>query len=160
MLGHTRDLPLATPGDQLAAGAFSVTKNPVPIRRTGSKILIVVVRYLTPLQESQTIQTLCSGLAGDLELERNVSTLIWDNSPAPQSVSELPIQVEYRHSDENVGVAGAYNYAMELAEQRGFRGCCCWTRTRTFRRAFCRRCGTTPAGLKPIRGSQRLRRQC
>lgn len=120
MLGHTRDLPLATPGDQLAAGAFSVTKNPVPIRGTGSKILIVVVRYLTPLQESQTIQTLCSGLSGDLELERNVSTLIWDNSPAPQSVSELPIQVEYRHSDENVGVAGAYNYAMELAEQRGF----------------------------------------
>jgi GT2 family glycosyltransferase len=54
------------------------------------------------------------------ELARHFSTLVWDNTPGGQSVAELPIPIEYRHSSENVGVAGAYNYATELAEQRGF----------------------------------------
>ena len=84
------------------------------------KILIVLVRYGTPLQESETIRTLERCLAEQTDLSRNFSTLIWDNSPAGVSVADLPMQVQYRHSSENVGVSGAYNYAMELAEQRGF----------------------------------------
>ena len=87
----------------------------------GIKILIVVVRYRTPLEESETIRTLAGCLAEHTELQRSFATLVWDNSPVGQSVASLPMQVEYRHSNENVGVAGAYNYAMELAEERGFR---------------------------------------
>jgi GT2 family glycosyltransferase len=86
----------------------------------GSKILIVVVRYQTPLEESETIRTLGACLAANAELRQSISTLIWDNSPVGQSIASLSMPVEYRHSSENVGVAGAYNYAMELAEQRGY----------------------------------------
>lgn len=86
----------------------------------GTKILIVVVRYRTPLEESETIRTLAECLAEHAETQRSFSTLVWDNSPVGQSVAELPMQMEYQHSSENVGVAGAYNYAMEYAEDRGF----------------------------------------
>ena len=65
------------------------------------------------------MRTLGTCLAADAELGHHFSTLIWDNTPQAQSVSGLPIPVEYRHSRENAGGAGAYNYAMELAEQRG-----------------------------------------
>ncbi|HEX6495144.1 MAG TPA: hypothetical protein VF018_06660 [Acidobacteriaceae bacterium] len=85
----------------------------------GSKILVVMVRYRTLLQDSETMQTLSASLAEDAELGRNFPILVWDNSPVGQSVAELPIPIEYRHSGENAGVSGAYNYAMELAEQRG-----------------------------------------
>jgi GT2 family glycosyltransferase len=85
-----------------------------------SKILIVVVRYRTLLENSETIQTLSACLRRDAELASDFSILVWDNTPISQSVSGLPIQIEYRHSDDNVGVSGAYNYAMGLAEQRGF----------------------------------------
>jgi GT2 family glycosyltransferase len=87
--------------------------------RASPKILIVVVRYGTPLEESATMRTLSACLDENAELARSFETLVWDNSPVGQTVTELPIAVEYRHSSENVGVAGAYNYAMELAEQRG-----------------------------------------
>ncbi|MFL6427428.1 MAG: hypothetical protein ACJ71S_04235 [Acidobacteriaceae bacterium] len=93
----------------------------MPDEAAGSKILVVIVRYRTLLQDSETIQTLGACLADDPELARNFPILVWDNSPVGQSVAELPLEIEYRHSGENAGVSGAYNYAMELAEQRGIR---------------------------------------
>jgi GT2 family glycosyltransferase len=83
------------------------------------KVLVVVVRYRTPLEESETMRTLSCCLAEDAELRRKFATLIWDNSPVAQPMPNFPVQVEYRHSGENVGVAGAYNYAIERAEQCG-----------------------------------------
>ncbi|HEY3989678.1 MAG TPA: glycosyltransferase [Acidobacteriaceae bacterium] len=92
----------------------------IPAAAGGAKILIVMVRYRTLLQDSETMRTLGASLAADAELGRKFSTLVWDNTPVGQSVAGVPIPVEYRHSSENAGVSGAYNYAMELAEQRGF----------------------------------------
>src|ERR1700743_926850 len=102
------------------AGRSIPSAGPVPT------ILIVVVRYRMLLEDSQTMRTLRGCLASGAELGKNFSILVWDNTPtglpvgqSGQSVSGLPVAMEYRHSEENAGVAGAYNYAMELAEQRG-----------------------------------------
>src|ERR1700744_2784800 len=92
----------------------------MPTAVRGSKILIVMVRYQTLLQDSKTIRTLGDCFAEDPSLTENFSILVWDNTPITQPVPELPFPIEFRHSGENVGVAGAYNYALELAEKRGF----------------------------------------
>ncbi len=83
------------------------------------KILIVVVRYRTPLEDSAVMQSLDRCFAEDPALQQSFSALVWDNSPVPQTVPEFPFRLEYQHTNENVGVSGAYNYAMELAKQRG-----------------------------------------
>jgi GT2 family glycosyltransferase len=106
--------------DQSAVCDLPVAETPTQSAAAGSKILIVVVRYGTLLEESETIRTLGDCMVQDAELARHFSTLVWDNTPVAQSIAGLPIPIEYRHSGENVGVAGAYNYALEVAEQRGF----------------------------------------
>lgn len=111
---------MANPDNQSIARDFSVTEEPIPTAAGRPKILIVVVRYRTLLEESDTIRTLGACLAEVTESDQKFSTLVWDNTPVGQAVPELTFRIEYRHSGENVGVAGAYNYAMELAEQRGF----------------------------------------
>ncbi len=118
--GRTQDLPLPNSDDRSVLRDLPVTEKSTPHAAAGSKILIVVVRYGTLLEDSETIRTLGDCMAQDVELARHFSTLVWDNTPVAQPVAGLPIPIEYRHSGENVGVAGAYNYAMELAEQRGF----------------------------------------
>lgn len=119
--GRTPDLWLVNPQNQSVPRDLPVTENLIPAASGDSKILIVVVRYRTLLQDSETIRTLGACMARDRDLAQDFSTLVWDNTPAGQTVAGLPIPIEYRHSGENVGVAGAYNFAMELAEQRGFR---------------------------------------
>jgi GT2 family glycosyltransferase len=91
-------------------------------------ILIVIVRYRTPLEESETIRSLAASLAEGPAAEADAACrpagggrgrfaiLIWDNSPEPQAVPPLPFAVEYHPSRENVGVSGAYNFALERAE--------------------------------------------
>jgi GT2 family glycosyltransferase len=109
---------LANPDDQ--PGLSLVAADPTPVGGADVKILVVVVRYRTLLQDSDTIRTLSACMAEDADLGRDFSILIWDNSPTSQSVAGLPMEVEYRHSGENAGVSGAYNYAMEVAARRGF----------------------------------------
>lgn len=64
-------------------------------------------------------------------LER-MQVLVWDNSPqdnilednVPESLAEpsLPFAFTYHHAERNVGVAGAYNSAMQMARERS----CTW----------------------------------
>lgn len=81
-------------------------------------ILIVLVRYRTSLSASPTVRTLGAALSASARLQQCTAVLVWDNSPEPESTDALPFACEYRHSGENVGVSGAYNAAMELAEGR------------------------------------------
>ncbi|HTV83279.1 MAG TPA: glycosyltransferase [Acidobacteriaceae bacterium] len=80
------------------------------------RILAVVVRYKTPLADSETLRALAAAFSVRPELLQQVSVLVWDNSPAPIENPQLPFPFEYRHSGENLGVSGAYNRALELAE--------------------------------------------
>jgi GT2 family glycosyltransferase len=84
------------------------------------RILIVIVRYKTPLASSQTLVSLSDALRAHPELQEKTGILVWDNSPSPLVERQLPFAFEYRHSGENLGVSGAYNRAMEFAESQGF----------------------------------------
>lgn len=82
-------------------------------------ILIVIVRYKTPLTESSTIATLSQAFLAYPELLEACRVLVWDNSPVPAANKELPFPYEYQHTKENLGVSGAYNRAMATAEAEG-----------------------------------------
>lgn len=86
------------------------------------QILAVVVRYKTSLRNSQTVQSLVRIFGEQPHLLESVGVVVWDNSPAPLANPGLPFPVTYRHSAQNLGVAGAYNRAMEIAELAG----CSW----------------------------------
>ncbi len=84
-----------------------------------ARVLAVMVRYNTPLADSETVQGLVNAFIADPKLAEAFNLLIWDNSPEPLANPELPISFEYRHSERNLGVSGAYNSAMEYALTRG-----------------------------------------
>ena len=83
------------------------------------QILAIVVRYKTSLSESQTIQSLVRIFSVHPHLLERVGVLVWDNSPIPLEAPTLPFPIIYRHSAENLGVSGAYNRAMVIAEESG-----------------------------------------
>jgi GT2 family glycosyltransferase len=81
------------------------------------QILAVVVLYKRALGNSQTIRGLAACLERHPELRRSIRLLVWDNSPSPLAQRDLPFPFEYKHSSQNVGVSGAYNRALEIAEK-------------------------------------------
>ena len=83
------------------------------------QVLIVLVRYKIALEQSQTIRSLSDTFEREPELLKSVRLLIWDNSPVALENPQLPFVFEYRHSEKNAGVSGAYNYAMALGESIG-----------------------------------------
>jgi GT2 family glycosyltransferase len=85
-------------------------------------ILAVVVRYKTPLEESQTLRSLGEAFSSHSELREDYRVLLWDNSPVRLENPELSFSFEYRFSDQNLGVSGAYNQALVYAESIG----CTW----------------------------------
>lgn len=85
----------------------------------GARILVIVVLYKMPLTESPAIQGLFETFACHPELHDLLSVLIWDNSPTPLKNLEPLSPFAYKHSQENLGVSGAYNRAMKIAEAMG-----------------------------------------
>ena len=81
-----------------------------------TQILVVVVLYKIQLAESQTIQGLLQAFSCYPELHDSLSVLIWDNSPTPLKDLEVLSSFTYQHSQENLGVSGAYNRALKIAE--------------------------------------------
>lgn len=84
------------------------------------RILTVVVRYKTPLEESRTIRSLAEAFRTRADLAETYQVLIWDNSPVTADCRELPIPCLYSHTGENLGVSGAYNGAMQLALENDY----------------------------------------
>lgn len=84
-----------------------------------ARILAIVVLYKMSLTESQTIQGLIQAFVRYPELHNSLSVLIWDNSPTPLKDSQLLSSFTYKHSPKNLGVSGAYNRAMKIAEAMG-----------------------------------------
>jgi GT2 family glycosyltransferase len=85
-------------------------------------ILAVVVRYKTPLDQSQTLLSLADAFSDAPSLLQTYSVLLYDNSPLPLDDPHLSFPFQYQVSDTNLGVSGAYNYALGLAEALG----CTW----------------------------------
>lgn len=80
------------------------------------QILAVVVRYKTNLSDSETVQSLARTFGVHPHLLEDIAVLVWDNSPAAAENLALPFPITYGHSPENLGVSGAYNRAMAIAE--------------------------------------------
>src|ERR1700679_4011991 len=84
------------------------------------KILAVMVRYVTPLNDSPALQGLIDAFVNHPELTECYELLIWDNSSEAIANPHLSIPSLYHHSPVNLGVSGAYNGAMQVAMARGF----------------------------------------
>jgi GT2 family glycosyltransferase len=89
-----------------------------------ASILIVVVLYQasvanSPLTSFRTIAGLQEAFGEDAELFNAFDLLLWDNSPQPVHNPALPFPFTYHHAAHNVGVAGAYNAAIDIAGERG-----------------------------------------
>lgn len=87
-------------------------------------ILMVVVLYRSSLADSsltslRTIAGLEQAFTEDRALLDAFDLLLWDNSPQPIDHPALPFPFSYHHAASNVGVAGAYNGAIDLAGERG-----------------------------------------
>lgn len=81
-------------------------------------ILAVMVRYNTPLHQSDTLRGVCEAFNSSPAIGDGYQFLIWDNSPEKLDNPSLPIPFEYQHSRHNLGIAGACNNAMHIARQR------------------------------------------
>lgn len=81
------------------------------------QILVVVVRYKTPIEEARTMNSLASAFRAAPALRDQIGVLVWDNSP--EALREFPatFPFDYIHSERNRGVSGAYNEAMKVAER-------------------------------------------
>ncbi|MCU1313825.1 MAG: putative glycosyltransferase [Acidobacteriaceae bacterium] len=87
-------------------------------------ILMVVVLYRTSLAHSlltdfKTIAGLKQAFTEDRALLDAFDLLLWDNSPQPSDSPALPFPFTYHHAARNVGVAAAYNGAVDLACEHG-----------------------------------------
>jgi GT2 family glycosyltransferase len=82
-------------------------------------ILAVMVRYNTPLAQSDTANGVREALALNPILREKYRFLIWDNSPEGLTNPNIPTPFEYHHSRHNLGISGACNDALQLAHKQG-----------------------------------------
>jgi GT2 family glycosyltransferase len=83
------------------------------------QVLITVVRYKMALEASATVQSLAEAFQQRPDLLRSMRVILWDNSPEPLESPAASFPFDYQFSNVNLGVSGAYNGALALAEQKG-----------------------------------------
>jgi GT2 family glycosyltransferase len=83
------------------------------------KILAIIVRYKMPLEQSQTLGSLAEALSSHPELLEEYGVLLWDNSTTRLEDPKLSFPFQYRFSEKNLGISGAYNHASSYAESIG-----------------------------------------
>jgi GT2 family glycosyltransferase len=82
-----------------------------------STVLAVIVLYRMRPEDSPAFRSFLSSRdrsGGDQRV------LLYDNSPGGQNCQDLPEFVTYYAAMRNEGVAGAYNFALQMAENGGF----------------------------------------
>lgn len=84
-----------------------------------TNILPVIVLYNTKLEDSDTYNTLKASIDASL-LSGSIGIVVYDNSAIPQTVkTNVSSDILYFHDVKNGGVSKAYNYALDVALQRG-----------------------------------------
>lgn len=86
------------------------------------KVTIVVVLYKQKVEESTTFQTLKETLFMNNGGLKDVTLILYDNSPEKQEFQPSPfegVSIFYVHDSRNLGVAAAYNYAFATAIENG-----------------------------------------
>lgn len=93
----------------------------VSTRSTFSLLAVVVLYKLEPA-ESITLQTLLRAHAATSqqnEIDLQLSIVLVDNTPDRETVPTIPAGIVYFATQENLGLANAYNRAIILAQQQG-----------------------------------------
>lgn len=81
-------------------------------------LLAVVVLYGCAAPESKTLGSLMQILEADAALGACFGLVIFDNSPQPsEPIQAAQFPVTYFHDPSNPGLAAAYNFALDRAEQ-------------------------------------------
>jgi GT2 family glycosyltransferase len=81
-------------------------------------ITAVVVLYKRAPSASETLCSLKEILRSDSVVASHLSLIIYDNSPEPhESDFSVSIPVLYKHDPTNPGLAAAYNFALDCADQ-------------------------------------------
>jgi glycosyltransferase involved in cell wall biosynthesis len=88
-------------------------------------ILAVIVLYKTRPNESTAFRTLEAAWSGLGHRQNGVRVLLYDNTPGGCDPGSLPENVRYEAAEQNVGLAAAYNRALEIARSEG----CNWLLT-------------------------------
>lgn len=85
------------------------------------KVTIVVVFYKQDIKQSKTFSSLEKVLLERKAILKNIDIILYDNSPEKQDfdVSQYSGQIDYIHDPRNLGIATAYNYAWQRAEENG-----------------------------------------
>ena len=81
-----------------------------------ASILAVIVLYRTHLNNSTAFQTLQAAISNFGEQQAIcIQVLLYDNTPEAHGSKHLPEFILYKAAPRNEGIAGAYNYALDLA---------------------------------------------
>lgn len=75
----------------------------------------MIVLFGIGLDESSSVRTFLEALARFPACAGRVHLIVWDNSPHAQSPAAIPPGIEYIHDSRNLGLANAYNRALESA---------------------------------------------
>lgn len=80
------------------------------------KTTIIIVVYKSKLKDSHTFTSLLSVLSKDPSLKKDLTIVIYDNSPEKQEMPfcDQVLDISYVHDPRNLGLATAYNYAYQL----------------------------------------------
>ena len=89
--------------------------NQFPVR-----VLAVIALYNMQPSESAAFNTVRSAISCLVDRQANIKILLYDNTPGGQEVGILPADVTYKADVTNGGLAKAYNYALEVADEMGF----------------------------------------
>jgi GT2 family glycosyltransferase len=82
-------------------------------------LLAVIVLYKAALDRSEALASLQRALSVLPPEQRQVQILLFDNTPEWNARRDLPDNVVYYAAPRNEGVAGAYNYALGVAQSEG-----------------------------------------
>ena len=83
------------------------------------RLFVVIVLYQTRVEACVSYRDLIRAATHLDKDDSSLSILLFDNSPEPNSAAELATGTIYHHATHNEGVAGAYNYALQLALAQG-----------------------------------------
>lgn len=86
------------------------------------KITAVIVFYKLKPEQSKTLESIKNILMNNSEASLFHSLLLYDNSPESHQVELRDINgvdVLYIHDSRNLGIAAAYNYALDAAQKNG-----------------------------------------
>lgn len=86
------------------------------------RITVVIVLYNQRIDECRTILTFTEALQKQKSFQHELDIIFYDNSPKKQAFdpNDYPgVSIDYKHDPRNLGIATAYNYALQHAKDNG-----------------------------------------